>query len=573
MESLVLKPSRPKQSLHYEAELAGCSVLVVEGDNTCRSVMATQLRELGFSTVTQQSRIRQARELLNTRRFDVILCSHYFDGNSPTGQDLLDDLRREAMLPLSTVFIMVTSEASYAKVEQAAESGLDGYLLKPHSAANLMRLLLAARRRKQHMADIFWALEQQQLAQAIRLCQQRFDSRSMFWLYSARLGAELMLRTAQYEQAGALYRSVVAATGEPWARAGIARVMLSLGQFGQATAALETLTREVPDFADGYDVLGRAQLKLGLLEQAMASYRVASDLTPSSIARLQRLGMLAYYVGDPAEAEQLLHQATHLGQNSRSYDYQTLALLSLLRATQGNWPGVQRVRDVAKAMQRKAPDIMRLRRVGMLVDGAALLQHQSSPEALSIVRELGGALQAPEFDFDLACNLLNLLSLLASDGSHVEEANETVMRLANRFCTSDATCALLTSAAKAHEGFTQVVRQCNEHLMSLSEQAMKLHLDGDYRGAIDRFQALADTHLNARMFETANRLFLRHASEFADAAQRQAALESLRERAGVSRARPGYGDSQGRPPAGVVLRISTSLPDAMNSWYWTVHTP
>lgn len=566
MESLTLKPTGRSQSLHFEPELAGCSALIADGDNTSRSVLARQLREFGFTEIVQQSKIQSAREMLEARHFDVVLCAQYFGGNSLTGQDLLDDLRRDALLPFATVFIMVTAEASYAKVEQAAESSLDGYLLKPHSAASLVQRLLAARRRKQELVNIFAAIEQQELPLAISLCLQRYESRGVYWLYSARLGAELMLRTAQFERAGSLYQSVVAATGEPWARAGVARALLSAGQFSQATAALLDLARDVPDFADAFDVLGRAQLKLGQLEQAMSSYRKASSLTPSSIARLQRLGMLAYYLGDATEAEQMLDQAMHLGQDSRSFDYQTLALLALLRAAQGNWHGVQRCRDVAQAMLRKSPDILRLRRVGMLVEGVALLQQPSLAQAASVTQQLGNALGAPDFDFDLACNLLSLLSLLASAGARLEDADRRVRQLGHRFCTSDATCALLIAAAKAHEPFATIIRQSNEHLLELSEQAMKPNLQGDYRAAIDGFLALADEHLNARLFETANQLFQRHERNLPDAAQYQNALQSLRERAGVARSRPGFGDSQGRPPAGVVLRISAPLPDAMNNW-------
>jgi tetratricopeptide (TPR) repeat protein len=566
MELLTLKPTGRNQSLHFEPELAGCSALIVDSDHTTRSILARQLREFGLTDVAQQSKLSTAREILLTRRFDVILCAQYFSGISPTGQDFLEDLRRDDLLPFSTVFIMVTTEASYAKVEQAAESALDGYLLKPHTSAALVRRLLAARRRKHALADIFSALEQHQLGVAIAHCQKRYASRSPFWLYSARLGAELMLRTAQYEPARDLYQSVATATGEPWARAGVARALLSSGQFGKATAALQELTQEVPDFADAFDVLGRAQLKQGHLEQAMSSYRKASDLTPSSISRLQRLGMLAYYLGDAADAEQLLDQATRLGQDSRSYDYQTLVLLTLLRAAQGNWPGVQRCRAVAQSMIKKFPDQLRLRRVGMLVEGVAVLQHQALYEGVAIARELGRAMSAADFDFDLACNLLSLVSLLVNDGAGFDDATALVQRVGYRFCTSDATCALLEAAAKTYAPFVQVIQQSNEHLLKLSEQAMKLHLEGNYQAAIDSFLSLAATHLNARLFEAANQLFQRHAHDLPDAAQRLMALQDLRERAGVSRARPGSGDSQGRPPAGVVLRLSATVPDAMSNW-------
>jgi tetratricopeptide (TPR) repeat protein len=566
MESLSLRPAGRNQSLHFEPELGGCSALILDSDNTSRSILAAQLRDFGFSEVVQQSRIHHARETLELRRFDVLLCAQYFGADSPTGQDLLDDLRRDALLPFSTVFIMVTTEASYAKVEQAAESALDGYLLKPHSAASLVQRLLAARRRKQELADIFAALEAQDLPLAIAQCLQRYESRGVFWLYSARLGAELLLRTAQYEQARALYQSVVTATAEPWARAGVARALLSTGQYGKATLALQELTQQLPDYVDAYDVLGRAQLKLGQLEDAMASYRKANALTPSSIARLQRLGMLAYYLGDAAEAERLLDQATHLGQDSRSYDYQTLALLALLRTAQGNWTGVQRCRDVAHAMLRKAPDSVRLQRVGQLVEAVALLHQHALPEALAIARKLSGALAQADFDFDLACNLLSLLSLLASEDGRRDENADLVTQLGHRYCTSDATTALLLAAARAHEPFVQLIRQCNEHVLAVSEQAMKMHLQGDYRGAIAGFLSLADSYLNARLFEAANQLYQRHAADLPDAQDYRDAIQSLRERAGVARARPGFGDSQGRPPAGVMLRISAPLPEAMSNW-------
>jgi CheY-like chemotaxis protein len=564
MESLSLKPNGRKQSLHFETELAGCSALIADGDNNSRSVLAGYLREFGFVDIVQQSRIQPARELIETRRFDVILCAQYFGGNSPTGQDLLDDLRRDALLPFATVFIMVTVEASYAKVEQAAESSLDGYLLKPYSAASLVQRLLAARRRKQKLADIFGAVERQELPLAIALCLQRYEARDVYWLHSARMGAELMLRTAQFERAGVLYQSVVTATGELWARAGVARAMLAAGQFTQATRALLELTQDQPDFADAFDVLGGAQLKLGQLEEAMSSFRKACVLTPASIARLQRLGMLAYYVGDATEAEQLLDQATLLGRDSRAFNYQTLAALALLRAAQENWRGVLRCQVVAQALRQKSPHILRLRRIGLLVDGAVLLQKNSSADTSLTTQELAIALGTADFDFDLACNFLNLLSLLASVGARLENVDRLVQQIGHRFCTSDATRALLAAAAKTHEPFASSIRQSDEHLLALSEQAMKLHLRGDYRAAIDAFLTLAEEHMNARMFETAHQLFQRHTHDLSDAAPYQTALQLLRERVGVARAQPGFADSQGRPPAGMVLRISAPLPDAAN---------
>jgi len=70
---------------------------------------------------------REARAVLENKTFDIILCGGQVQGEM-SDQDLLDELRREKVLPYSTVFVMITSEATYARVTEAA---LDAYLVRP----------------------------------------------------------------------------------------------------------------------------------------------------------------------------------------------------------------------------------------------------------------------------------------------------------------------------------------------------------------------------------------------------------------------------------------------------------
>jgi CheY-like chemotaxis protein len=117
-----------------EDDFSSCSALVVDGNPTSRSILVSQLREFGVGSVIQSARTSDARRQLEFRAFDFVLCELHFPEETNSGQDLLDDLRRNQLLPYSTIFIMVTGEATYAKVAEAAESALDGYLLKPHKA-------------------------------------------------------------------------------------------------------------------------------------------------------------------------------------------------------------------------------------------------------------------------------------------------------------------------------------------------------------------------------------------------------------------------------------------------------
>ena len=276
----------------FDDDLSACAALVVDGNPTSRSILIAQLRDFGVGTVAQAARTVDARRQLEYRSFDFVLCEMHFPTDSSTGQDLLDDLRRNQLLPFSTIFIMITGEATYTKVAEAAESALDGYLLKPHKATHLGERLRQARVRKVSLQAIFSAIEEDKFEQAAQLCMDRFESKGLFWLYAARVGAELLLRVGRYAEAQTLYKSVVAAKTLPWAKLGVARAQLDAGQITQATSTLENMISADPTYADAYDVMGRAQFELGKLDKALETYKMAAMLTPSSISRLQNLAMM-----------------------------------------------------------------------------------------------------------------------------------------------------------------------------------------------------------------------------------------------------------------------------------------
>ena len=139
----------------FDPDMVSCRALVIDANPTARSIQAAQLRDLGVGTIVQCGRVQDARRQLEAREFDIVLCEQDFHGGNYSGQDLLNDLRRAQLLPFSTVFVMVTSEASYAAVAEAAESALDSYLLKPHTAHALAERIQQARHRKKILRDIF----------------------------------------------------------------------------------------------------------------------------------------------------------------------------------------------------------------------------------------------------------------------------------------------------------------------------------------------------------------------------------------------------------------------------------
>ena len=141
-----------------DEDVGNTRALVIEGNPSMRSLLVAQLRDFGVKNVTQCGRIVDARRHLESMSFDFVLCEQHFPTENASGQDLLNDLRRNQLLPFSTVFVMITGEATYSSVAEAAESALDGYLLKPHKPSQLGDRLQQSRLRKLALQDIFLAI-------------------------------------------------------------------------------------------------------------------------------------------------------------------------------------------------------------------------------------------------------------------------------------------------------------------------------------------------------------------------------------------------------------------------------
>jgi predicted Zn-dependent protease len=536
-----------------EDDLSASAALVIDGNPTSRSILVSQLRDFGMGNVVQCSRLADARRQLEFRTFDVVLCEQHFAHETSSGQDLLDDLRRNQLLPFSTVFIMITGEATYAKVAEAAESALDGYLLKPHKATQLGERLHQARIRKMSLQEIFSAIEAEDFARAADLCQQRFETKGLFWLYAARVGAELMLRTGKYAQAQHLYEAVVAAKTLPWAKLGVARSLLDEGQTAKAASTLENLISEDPNYADAYDVMGRAQFELGRFDQAVTTFKMACELTPDSITRLQNLGLMMYYNGDRADAEKVLDRTTRLGLDSKMFDPQTLVLLAFARLENGDRKGLQRcIDDFARLIERN-PDNKRLRRLAAVADALAAVGQQQFARVLEAVRAMCMSVKTPEFDFESASNLLALLAQLANRSMQLDEVEQVVHVLSMRFCTGRAVSELLAGAAAVHPPYAEHVQQANAQVLKLAEHAMSLSMAGDPSAAVKDLIEHGEQTLNGKLIESAYLVLNRYADSIADRQTLADQVQALRSRYVSQSTRPALGE-QKRQAGGLTLR-------------------
>ena len=537
------------------APLHDAKALVIDGNPLSRSIIVGQLRDAGVGTIVQCPRVADARTKLETWPFDVVICEQYFDREATTGQELLDDLRRTQLLPFYTVFVMVTSEASYSKVAEAAESALDAYLLKPHTAAGLVERIVQARDRKDALRHIFTAIDEQRFDEAAQMCKAHFEQRKPYYLYAARIGAELMLRGGHLHEAEMFYEAVIAAKTLPWARLGVARAQVEGGFQQRAVTTLESLIETDPGYTDAYDIMGRAQFELGNFQAALATFKRSTMLTPSSVNRLLKHGMMAWYAGEREEGIEMLDRATRLGLDSKLYDPQALVLLAFARLDNAEHKGLQRCREQMERIRDRYPDNPRPLRLLEVIEALVAIQDYQTAQALDDVRRMAKTIHQPAFDVESACNLLALMTRLAMRSIQLYEVDAAVDTMALRFCTSRALTELLVCAATGRQDFINRVRSGHAHILKQTEEAMSLSLKGDPQAAVVKLLNDGEQTLNAKIIESAHLVLQRYEARIPDHEELQKKAQAMRERYRTTDIHAGLGEQAhtGRAAGGMSL--------------------
>lgn len=500
-------------------DLGSARALVIDINPTSRSILKGMLVDLGIASdrVKQVGRYIDARSELETTQYDIVLCDFYFNDTRQTGADLIDELRQGNNLPYATVFIMVTSEASYSRVAEAAESALDCYLLKPHTHNDLASRLKLARHRKQSLADIFQALQEEDFQLAAGLCQARFDAKGEYWVYAARIGGELLLRLNRHDEAKLLFEAIDATKAMPWARLGIARAQMESGQVSPAKRTLESLIVDNPAYADAYDVMGRAHFQTGDFDAAYDTYKHAVSLTPSSLSRLQKMGLLAFHLGKTEEATQVLERATALGVTSRMFDFQTLVMLALSYFEKQDGKSLHKTLTQVTQAHEKAPRSARLRRMHEMVNVLSLMLQRQVADVVRRVKNMTREFAQPDYDFETAGNMMSLLLKLRASELELPDAELWIEKLARRFCINKGMTDMLAMMVHAHEPYEAIVRSSYRKLVTLAETSLSQAKAGQANATIAELVNQGAATGNTRMIELADMLRQRYHDQSLDA--------------------------------------------------------
>ncbi|ARV27226.1 chemotaxis response regulator CheY [Vibrio ordalii] len=113
-------------------------ILIVDDFSTMRRIVKNLLRDLGFNNTQEADDGLTALPMLKKGDFEFVVT----DWNMPgmQGIDLLKNIRADAELKHLPV-LMITAEAKREQIIEAAQAGVNGYIVKPFTAATLKEKL------------------------------------------------------------------------------------------------------------------------------------------------------------------------------------------------------------------------------------------------------------------------------------------------------------------------------------------------------------------------------------------------------------------------------------------------
>jgi two-component system chemotaxis response regulator CheY len=124
-------------------------ILIVDDFSTMRRIVKNLLNDLGFTNTAEADDGNSALAELRRGPFDMVIT----DWNMPgmPGIELLKAIRADATLAKMPV-LMVTAEAKREQIIEAAQAGVNGYVIKPFTAATLSDKLDKIFERLEHAA-------------------------------------------------------------------------------------------------------------------------------------------------------------------------------------------------------------------------------------------------------------------------------------------------------------------------------------------------------------------------------------------------------------------------------------
>jgi tetratricopeptide (TPR) repeat protein len=462
------------------SELGSITALIIEPHPGMRGSMHNMLNLCGITKIDHAVSASTAMRVLKTKHYAVILCEYdLVEGQD--GQQLLEDLRHNKIIPLWTIFVMVTAERSYEKVVSAAELAPTDYLLKPFTADALLARLGRALARGKLFMPVYQLMDEGNLVAAIEACIEGETQNPRFATDFLRLRAELHVVLGQAAKAEVIYEKLFASKAVAWARLGLAKTLFMQNRLDEAEELLQSLVSENGKYLDAYDWLAKTHQAAGRFPEAQSVLQNAVAISPHVVRRLRKLGEVALEAGDMEIAEKSFQQVVSKARYSEFRDPEDhVKLVKTLVYKGDSLQAANVVRDLEKSLAGiNKTEACRAFSSAMIHEQAGDAQLASEEFSAAVAACRGGAGLSNDLKLDLAKSCLK--NNLESDASQV------MLEVMNNAGDNAA-------MAKAMKVFEQagrkdlaesVAKESRKQVIGLVSSGAEKAKRGDYRGAVE----------------------------------------------------------------------------------------
>jgi DNA-binding NarL/FixJ family response regulator/Tfp pilus assembly protein PilF len=464
-------------------ELDGLTALIIEPHAGMRATIHNMLTTCGLSKVDHAGSSNQAVKHLGLKQFDLVLCEYALEGGQD-GQQLLEDLRHHKLMPLSTMFFMVTAEGDYGKVVSAAELAPTDYILKPFTADRLLERIARALDKRNVFLPVYELMESGSQREAIDACIDGEEKHPRYAIDFLRLRAELHMFLGEAAEAEPIYRRLVEARAIAWARLGLAKTLFLRERYPEAQDILEDLVDSNKNFVDAYDWLARTHEAAGALDKAQTVLLDAVGVSPHAVRRLRKLGETALEAGDHDTAEKVFKQVVGKAKYSEFRDPQDHVRLVQTLVRKGDpVQAAAVIRDLDKSMafQKNTPLCSAI---------ASSMVHDYTGNEERLTQSLAAALAATKDAPALAPDLKLELARVAIENNMHDGAAEVVrevMRNAHNGAAMGRAMAVLEKTGHGDLA-QQLARESRQQVVDLVASGAARAKEGDFKGAVALMQ-------------------------------------------------------------------------------------
>jgi DNA-binding NarL/FixJ family response regulator len=460
-------------------ELDGLSALIIEPHAGMRATIHNMLTLCGLNKVDHAGSSNQAIKHLGTKAYDLILCEYALEGGQD-GQQLLEDIRHHKLMPLATMFFMVTAEGDYGKVVSAAELGPTDYILKPFTADRLLERIARALDKRNVFVPVYRLMEAGSQREAIDACLAGEAQHPRYLIDFMRLRAELHMFLGEPEQAEPLYRKLIESKAIAWARLGLAKTLFLRERYEEAQGLLEELVDSNKNFVDAYDWLARTHEAVGALDKAQAVLTDAVGVSPHAVRRLRKLGETALEAGDHDTAERILKQVVSKAKYSEFRDPQDHVLLVQTLVRKGDpVQAAAVIRDLDKSMA-----FQKHTTVCSAIASSMVHEYTGNETRLNeaLTSALAGSKNAPELRPELKLELARVAIENRMEEGAAEVVRE-VMRNARNGAAVTRAMAVFEQAGQS-ELAQQLAIESRQQVVDLVAGGAARAREGDFKGAV-----------------------------------------------------------------------------------------